>query len=173
MPTREKELIVEELTDKFNNAKTAILTDYCGLNVAEITELRAKLREAGVDYKVVKNTLARIAADNAECKEEVTEYLTGPTAIAFSEEDPVAPAKVLSEFAEEHEDLKIKAGLLKGKQISLEQVNSLADIPPRDTLVAQLVTKMKAPINGLVNALNDPIKSLAHALNAIKEEKEE
>lgn len=172
MPTREKELVVEELTNKFQNAKTAILTDYCGLDVGQVTELRAELREAGVDYKVVKNTLASLAAKNAE-QEEVDEYLTGPTAIAFSEEDPVAPAKVLSEFAEEYEELEIKAGVLKGKLISLEQVNSLADIPPKEQLIAQLLSNMKAPINGLVNALNDPVQSLTHVLNAIKEEKEE
>jgi len=172
MPSREKELVVEELTDKFNKSKAAVLTDYCGLNVAEITELRAKLREAGVDYKVAKNTLARMAAKNAE-QEAVHEYLTGPTAIAFSEEDPVAPAKVLSEFAEDHEALEIKAGILDGDVISLEQIEALADIPPRETLLAQALANMKAPINGLVNALNDPIRSIARVLNAIKEEKAE
>jgi large subunit ribosomal protein L10 len=171
MPSREKELIVEELTDKFTNAQTAILTDYCGLDVAAITELRAKLREAGVDYKVVKNTLARLAAKNAEC-DEVNDYLTGPTAIAFSEESPVAPAKVLSEFAEDHEELKIKAGLLEGEIISLEQVGALADIPPRDTLIAQLLANMKAPISGLVNALNEPLSKFTRVLSAIKDEKE-
>lgn len=172
MPTREKELIVEELTDKFSNAKSAVLTDYCGLDVETMTELRAKLREAGVDYKVVKNTLARLAAKKAEY-DEVDDYLTGPTAIAFSDEDPVAPAKVLADFAEEHEELEIKAGILQGSLIGQEQLDSLADIPPREELIAQVLTKMKAPVNGLVNALNDPLKSLAHVLNAIKEEKEE
>ncbi|MGM0470773.1 MAG: 50S ribosomal protein L10 [Bacillota bacterium] len=171
MPKREKELVVEELTDKFNKAKSAVLTDYCGLDVAEMTELRAQLREADVDYKVVKNTLARLAAKNAE-REEVDEYLTGPTAIAFSEEDPVAPARVLADFAEEHEALEIKAGILEGSLIDQEQITSLADIPSRKELIAQTLSKMKAPVNGLVNALNDPLRSLAAVLNAIKEDKE-
>ncbi|WP_078811130.1 50S ribosomal protein L10 [Selenihalanaerobacter shriftii] len=172
MARREKELIVEELTDKFNNAQTTILTDYCGLDVAEVTELRVQLREAGVDYKVVKNTLARLAANNAGC-EEVHEYLTGPTAIAFSEEDPVAPAKVLSEFADDHEALEIKGGFLEGEVLGLDQIEALADIPPRKTLLAQLLANMKAPMRGLVNALNDPMRSLVYALNAIKDDKGE
>ncbi|MCK8825779.1 50S ribosomal protein L10 [Fuchsiella alkaliacetigena] len=172
MPTREKELIVEELTDKFSETKAAVLTDYCGLDVAQVTELRNQLREAGVDYKVVKNTLALLAAKNADF-EEIEEYLTGPTAIAFSDEDPVAPAKVLVEFAKEHEELEIKGGLVEGDLIDLEQVKSLADIPPREVLIAQLLAKMKAPVNGLVNALNDPLQSLAYTLKAIKEDKEE
>ncbi|GAB6099838.1 50S ribosomal protein L10 [Halanaerocella petrolearia] len=172
MARREKELVVEELTEKFTNAKSAVLTDYRGLNVEEVTELRDKLREAGVEYKVVKNTLAYLAAKDAGC-EEIEEYLSGPTAIAFSAEDPVAPAKVLSDFAEEHEDLEVKSGVVEGSVVGVDGIEALADIPPREVLLGQVARAMKAPISGLAHALNYPLQSLAHALNAVKDQKEE
>lgn len=168
---REKELVVEELTKKFNNAKGAILTDYRGLDVAEVTELRDKLRDVGVEYKVVKNTLAFLAAKSAGY-EDIKEYLSGPTAIAFSDEDPVAPAKVLSEFAKDHENLEIKSGVVEGDIIGFDSVKALADIPSREVLLAQVARGMKAPITGLVHCLKDPLKSLVYTLNAIKEDKE-
>jgi large subunit ribosomal protein L10 len=168
---REKEKVVEELTDKFATSKSAILTNYRGLNVAEMTELRNKLRDANVEYKVVKNTLAYLAAQNADC-EELEDYLVGPTAIAFGIEDPVAPAQVLSDFAEEHEDLEIKSGVLQGSVMEAEEVESLADIPPREVLLSQIAQGMKAPISGLVYCLKEPLNKMVRTLNAVKEEKE-
>ncbi|AGB40192.1 ribosomal protein L10 [Halobacteroides halobius DSM 5150] len=172
MARREKELVVEELTEKFQTAKSAVLTDYRGLDVEEVTELRDKLRDASVDYKVVKNTLAYLAAKEAGV-EEIGEYLSGPTAIAFAEEDPVAPAQVLADFAEDHDDLEIKSGIVEGTLIDTAGVESLADIPPREVLLGQIARGMKAPISGLVHALNYPLQSLAYALNAVKEQKED
>ena len=168
---RGKEIIVEQLTEKFNNAKSAILTDYRGLIVVVMTELSDKLREAGVDYKVSKNTLAFLAAKEAGY-EEIKEHLSGPTAIAFSNEDPVAPAKVLADFAEDHENLEIKSGLVEGDLIDVDGVEALADIPSREVLLGQIARNMKAPISGLVRSLNYPLQSLVYALNAIKDEKE-
>ncbi|GAB6139221.1 50S ribosomal protein L10 [Halanaerobaculum tunisiense] len=169
---REKELVVEELTDQFSTAKSAVLTDYRGLNVEEVTELRDQLRDSGVEYKVVKNTLAYLAAKNAGV-EEIEEYLAGPTAIAFSNEDPVAPAQVLADFAEEHEDLEIKSGIVEGSVVDADDIESLADIPPREVLLGQIARSMKAPISGLAHALNYPLQSLAQALNSIKDQKED
>ncbi len=169
---REKELVVQEMIEKFTNAKSAVLTDYRGLNVEEVTELRSKLREAGIEYKVVKNTLAYLAAKETGY-EGLKDYLSGPTAIAFSEEDPVAPAKILSDFAKEHDHLEIKSGLLSGDILDVEGINSLADIPPREVLLAQVARGMKAPISGLVYSLKYPINSLVYALNAVKDKKEE
>jgi len=166
----EKEAVVKELTDKFSSAKSLVITDYLGLNVAEMTELRSKLREAGVEFKVVKNTLATIAANDVEM-EEMTEYFSGPTAIAFGEDDAVSPAKVLVEFAKDHEVLEIKAGLLNGEIISKEKVESLAEIPSRDDLLAKASASMKAPLSGLVNVLQGNIRGLVQVLNQIKEEK--
>jgi len=166
----EKEAVVKELTDKFTSAKSLVITDYLGLNVAEITELRSKLREAGVEFKVVKNTLAAIAANDVEM-EEMTDYFSGPTAIAFGEDDAVSPAKVLVEFAKDHEVLEIKAGLLNGEIISKEKVESLAEIPSREELLAKAFASMKAPLTGLVNVLQGNIRGLVQVLNQIKEEK--
>jgi len=166
----EKEAVVKELTDKFGTAKSLVITDYLGLNVAEITELRSKLREAGVEFKVVKNTLATIAANDVEM-EEMTEFFSGPTAIAFGEEDAVSPAKILVEYAKEHEVLEIKAGFLNGEIISKEKVESLAEIPSREELLAKAFASMKAPLSGLVNVLQGNIRGLVQVLNQIKEEK--
>jgi large subunit ribosomal protein L10 len=166
----EKEAVVKELTDKFNSAKSLVITDYLGLNVAEMTELRSKLREAGVEFKVVKNTLATIAANDVEM-EEMTEYFSGPTAIAFGEDDAVSPAKILVEYAKDHEVLEIKAGLLNGEIISKEKVESLAEIPSREELLAKAFASMKAPLTGLVNVLQGNLRGLVQVLNQIKEEK--
>ena len=170
MARPEKEAVVAELADKFTEAKSMVITDYLGLNVEEMTELRSQLREAGVEYKVVKNTLAKIAADKAEV-EDVDEYIVGPTAIAFGLEDVVSPAKILVKFAEEHEELEIKAGTLNGGIISNEKVKSLADIPPREELLAKAFAGMKAPISGLVNVLQGNVRGLVQVLNQIKEQK--
>lgn len=170
MARPEKEAVVKELTDKFTSAKSLVITDYLGLNVAEMTELRSKLREAGVEFKVVKNTLATIAANDVEM-EEMTEYFSGPTAIAFGEDDAVSPAKILVEFAKDHEVLEIKAGLLNGEIIAKEKVESLAEIPSREELLAKAFASMKAPLSGLVNVLQGNIRGLVQVLNQIKEEK--
>lgn len=170
MARPEKEAVVKELTDKFSTAKSLVITDYLGLNVAEMTELRSKLREAGVEFKVVKNTLATIAANDVEM-EEMTEFFSGPTAIAFGEEDAVSPAKILVEYAKDHEVLEIKAGLLNGEIISKEKVESLAEIPSREELLAKAFASMKAPLSGLVNVLQGNIRGLVQVLNQIKEEK--
>ncbi|CCU78794.1 LSU ribosomal protein L10p (P0) [Halanaerobium saccharolyticum subsp. saccharolyticum DSM 6643] len=170
MARPEKEAVVKELTDKFTSAKSLVITDYLGLNVAEMTELRSKLREAGVEFKVVKNTLATIAANDVEM-DEMTKYFSGPTAIAFGEEDAVSPAKILVEYAKDHEVLEVKAGLLNGEIIAKEKVEALAEIPSREELLAKAFASMKAPLTGLVNVLQGNIRGLVQVLNQIKEEK--
>ncbi len=171
MATPEKEAVVKELNEKFDQAKTLVITDYIGLDVEAMTELRARLREAGVEYKVVKNTLASIAADKAKL-EEIIEYLKGPTAIAFGMEDVVSPAKVLVDFAKDHKVLEIKVGYLNGEVIDQEKVISLSKIPGREELLAQALAGMKAPISGLVNVLKGNLNDLVRVLNQIKMEKE-
>ncbi|MFW5856165.1 MAG: 50S ribosomal protein L10 [Bacillota bacterium] len=171
MARPEKEAAVAELKDKFNKAKSLVITDYLGLDVAEMTELRSKLREAGVDYKVVKNTLATIAAEQAEV-EEVEDYFAGPTAIAFGMEDVVSPAKILVEYSKEHENLEIKAGRLNEEIIAKEKIESLADIPPREELLSKVAAGMQAPISGLVNVLDGNLRELVQVLNQIKDQKE-
>lgn len=172
MARPEKEAIVAELKEKLEQSKAAILTDYRGLNVAAMTELRRLMREQGLEYRVVKNTLTRFAAQELGL-DNLEPYLEGPTAIAFSFEDPVAPAKVIMDFAKEHKQLEVKAGLLRGKVIQPEGVKELADLPPREVLLAQVLGGLQAPIAGLVGVLNGAPRNLVYVLEAIRKQKEE
>lgn len=167
MARPDKEAVVSELYDKLSRSQSVILADYRGLNVAEVTELRKKLREAGVELKVAKNTLTRLAAAKANI-EGLNPYLEGPTALAFGYEDPVAPAKILSTFAKDHKNLELKAGLLEGKVIDLEKVKSLADLPSREALLGQLLGLIQAPVRNLVNVLSAPIRNTVYVLEAIR-----
>ncbi|QCX33825.1 50S ribosomal protein L10 [Caloramator sp. E03] len=155
-----KEQKVKELTEKFQKAQAAILTSYIGITVEEDTELRKKMREAGVEYKVVKNTLTLRAAKEAGYS-EIEKYLVGPVAIAFSYDDPTAPARVLANFAENHKVIELKAGIVQGQIFDTQQVKELAKIPPREVLIAKILGSFKAPLSNLV-----------YVLNAIKEKKE-
>ncbi|MDI3536697.1 MAG: large subunit ribosomal protein [Eubacteriaceae bacterium] len=167
----EKQVIVQEIAEKFRNAQTAVLVDYRGLNVEEVTELRKKAREAGIDYKVYKNSMMRFAAKETGL-EGLLDVMVGPTAVAFCETDPVAPAKLLSEFAKDHKALEIKAGMVDGKVLDVKGVEDLAELPPREVLVAKVLGGLNAPISGFVNVLNGNIRGLVVALNAIAEQKQ-
>jgi len=148
----QKKQAVAELAEKLKAAQAGVLVDYRGLTVEEDTDLRRKLREAGVEYKVVKNTLTRFAANEVGLT-GLDNELNGPTALAISTEDPVAPAKVISDFAKSNECLKIKAGFLDGAVISLDEVTKLAKTPSRETLIAQIMGSLNAPISNLVRTL--------------------
>ena len=169
----EKQAVVTELKEKLSNTKGAVLANYRGLNVAQDTKLRRKLREAGVEYRVVKNTLTRIAANEVGI-DGLDKYLEGPTVIALSANDPVAPAKILSDFIRENklQALEIKAGLVEGKVIDVAGVKALASLPPREVLIAQLLGTMQAPIAGFVRVLQGNISNLVYALEAVRKQKE-
>ncbi|MFB6469155.1 50S ribosomal protein L10 [Cytobacillus sp. Hz8] len=157
----QKKLIVDEIADKLKSSKSTIVVDYRGLTVSEVTELRKQLREAGVEFKVYKNTLTRRAADSVELG-GLNEALTGPNAIAFSVEDVVAPAKVLNDFAKKHEALEIKAGVIEGNLASVEEIKALAELPSREGLLSMLLSVLQAPI-----------RNLALAAKAVADQKEE
>lgn len=165
----EKVKAVEEIREKFEKATAVVLTDYRGLNVASITELRKKLREQGVEFKVIKNTLTSIALRDFDYN--LDEYLKGPTAAAFSYGDPVAPAKVLVEFAKNHKELEIKAGVVEGKVIDKEKVVDLSKLPSREELVAKAVGSIQAPLYGIVSVLQGPLRALVYTLQAIQDKK--
>ena len=171
--TQEKVQSVAELKEKFSTTKGAVLTNYRGLTVAQDTKLRRKLREAGVEYRVFKNTLTRIAAKEAGI-EGLDPYLEGPTAIALSMTDPVAPAKVISDFVKENklQTLEVKAGLVEGKVIDASGVKALSNLPPREVLIAQVLAGMQAPIAGFVNVLSGTMRNLVYALDAVRQQKE-
>jgi len=165
-----KKAIVAELTEKVANSKTVVLVDYRGLTVEQDTELRSALRKAGVKYEVVKNTLTRFAMNNNGYS-EIDTFLNGPTAIAYSYEDVVAPAKVIAEFAKKFEHLQIKVGIVEGKVFNESEINKLAELPSREELIAKALAGFNAPITGFVNVLNGNLRGLVVALNAIAEKK--
>ena len=167
-----KSVIVDEIKAKIENAQAAVLVDYRGLTVEETTELRKQFREAGVEYKVYKNSLMRFAFKAAGL-EGFNSHLTGPNAIAFSSEaDPVAPAKIAKEFAKDHKNLEIKAGFVDGEIIDVAGVEGLADLPPREVLIAQVLGGLNAPISGFANVLQANIRNLVFALDAVREQKQ-
>lgn len=159
--------VVAEVKDKLSQAKGIVLTDYRGLTVAQVTKLRAQLREAGIEYKVLKNTMVRRAANELGLS-GLDPFLEGPTAVAFGVEDPVAPAKILTEFAKTNKNLEIKAGIVEGKVISLDGVKALADLPPREVLLAKLLGAMQSPLVGMANVLQGPIRKLGYALEEVR-----
>ncbi|RJP66023.1 MAG: 50S ribosomal protein L10 [Candidatus Abyssobacteria bacterium SURF_17] len=170
MPRPEKEKLVEELSGKLSHNQIAVLTDYTGLNVQAITSLREQFRKASVEYRVFKNTLARIAAK--ECGlDQLTDFMEGPTGYVFAN-DPVIPSKVLADFIKSNPNMKIKCGVINGKVINASQVQSLATLPPREVLLARLLGQMNAPITGLVTVLNGPIRKLVYALEELRKKKE-
>jgi len=168
---REKEAVVADLHKKFKEAKAAILTDFTGLNVEQITQLRRTLKESAVDYTVVKNTLLRRASQDTEIA-LLTEYFVGPIAIALAYEDPLAPAKILMEFSKAQPALEIKAGMVTGAVITPHDIQTLASLPGREVLLAKLVWLLKAVPTRLVQILNSPIQSLVSILDTVKKAKE-
>lgn len=166
-----KKAKVEELSGKMKDAKAFVLADHRGLTVEQDTAMRADFRKAGVEYKVYKNSLTRFAA-HENGLEGLDSYLEGPTAVAFSFEDPVAPAKVMAEYAKKFQQFELKAGVVEGKVIDANGVKQLADIPSREVLLTQMLGAMNSPITGFVNVLNGNIRGLVVALNAIAEKKQ-
>ncbi|GGB49632.1 50S ribosomal protein L10 [Virgibacillus dakarensis] len=157
----QKQQVVQDIADKFNASQSTLLVDYRGLDVAEVTELRKQLREANVEFKVYKNSMARRAVDSVELG-ELGEKLVGPTAIAFSNEDVIAPAKILNKFAKDHDALEIKGGVIEGKIATLDQIKELADLPNYEGMVSMLLSVLQAPI-----------RNLAYAAKQVAEQKEE
>jgi large subunit ribosomal protein L10 len=148
----EKQQVVSDITSKLQGSICTVVTDYRGLNVSQVTELRSKLREAGVEFKVLKNTLTRLATSQSNLT-ELDQYLTGPTAIAFSTEDVVAPAKILSEFAKKNQALEIKAGIVEGQVVDVSRIKQLADLPSREGLLSMLLSVLQAPVRNFALAV--------------------
>ena len=140
----QKKQVVDEIAEKLQASNSIVVVDYRGLNVAEVTELRKQLREAGIEFKVYKNTLTRRAVEKLELT-DLNDALVGPNAIAFGGEDVVAPAKILNNFAKEHEALEIKAGVIEGNVASVEEIKALAELPSREGLLSMLLSVLQAP----------------------------
>ena len=171
MEINEKKQIVEEMRKKFSESKVVIVTDYKGLDVEALSDLRRKLREAGVEYKVVKNTLLTRAAEDTDVA-LIQDSFKGPSAVALSYEDPVAPAKVLTQFAKEHQKPEIKMGVLEGKVLDPEGIKALSALPSKEVLLSQLLSVMNGVPTAFVRVLNAVPMGLLNVLQALKTEKE-
>lgn len=156
-----KAVIVDEIAEKFEAAVSAVIVDSRGLTVEEVTNLRKQLRDNGVEFKVIKNSILRRAAEK-QGLEGLEEVFTGPTAVAFSNEDVVAPAKILNDFAKDAKNLEIKGGVIEGKVSSIDEIVALAKLPNREGLLSMLLSVLQAPV-----------RNVAYAVNAVAESKEE
>ncbi|WP_031517427.1 50S ribosomal protein L10 [Desulfofalx alkaliphila] len=174
MPTRQqKEQMVAEVKGKMQNAQVVILSNYRGITVDKITALREKMRKAGCEMKVAKNTLTKIAANELGI-DGLDPYLQGPTILTFGNEDPVAAAKILNDFSKEvKKGLEIKVGVLEGKVVSTEEIKALADLPSREVLLAKVLGGMQAPMYGFAGVLSANLRNLVYVLEAIRKQKEE
>jgi len=171
MARPEKEAVVKEVAEIFENAKGVFIADFQGLDVEKISDLRRKCREASVSFRVIKNTLARLAAKQVN-HEEMVSYLQGPSAIAFSYDDPSAPARVISEFAKKEEKPTIKMSLFEGEFYGPEKVAKIAALPSKDVLLSKIAGGLNAPMQGFASALNGLLLKLVYSVNEIKNVKE-
>ncbi|RNB78920.1 50S ribosomal protein L10 [Brevibacillus nitrificans] len=156
----EKVQAINEIAGKLRDSQTTVVADYRGLTVAQVTELRKQLREAGVEFQVLKNSLTRLATEK-ESLTELDQYLTGPNALAFSKDDIIAPAKIIAEFAKKNDKLEIKGGVIEGKVVGAEQIKALASLPSREGLLSMLLSVLQAPM-----------RNVALAVKAVAEQKE-
>lgn len=167
----QKSEILKELVDQIKAAKSTVFADFQGVSVKDMGDLRAKMRESGVQYKVAKKTLIRLAAKEAGFAEIPSEVLEGPVGAAFSMEDEIAAARILHTFAKKNQNLKLRGALFDGKVLSVKETKELATLPSKEELLAKLVYLFKYPIQGFHGALNNTIGGFVRVLNAIQEQK--
>ncbi len=170
MLRKEKDAVIAEVQQLLTDTENLFVSDYRGLTVEELAELRGKLRESGASFKIVKNTLGGIAADRSG-RVTVKELLAGPTAVTFCGEDMVGAAKALSDFAKTHPQLAVRGGVLDASLIDPDAVKALASLPSRDVLIAQVVGTMAAPMTGLVTVLQGTISGFVRALDQVAQQR--
>ena len=170
MRIEEKKQIAEDLRDRFSKSAIIVLTDYKGLDVAAMNDLRRKLRAEEIEYQVVKNSiLIRASADNDG--DLIKDFFKGPSAVALSYDDPIAPAKVLAQFAKDHEKLEIKVGVMNGKVLDATAIKALAQLPAREVLLGQLLSALNAIPTSFVRTIAEVPRSFMSLLAAIKDQK--
>jgi large subunit ribosomal protein L10 len=167
---QEKTQVVSSLRDKFSVAKIALLADYRGLSVIDMTSLRKKLRDASVDFRVVKNNLAKIATQGTDF-EPLKDHFEGPTALALSYDDVVAPAKILNDAVKEFKHFELRAGFLEGAVLDKAEIVKIAMLPSREELLGMFLRVLQGPLTGLITVMNGPLRNLVYALNAVKDKK--
>ena len=172
MPTAEKVEQISDLSQKMTAAKSIFMADFTGLDVESVTELRRALRGASAEYQVVKNRLAKRAAVDAGF-DGLSDYLSGPTAMTFAQEDPLEPARILQKFIDDGGKLAIKSGLLDGDLLSPDQVKQLALLPSRDELIVNLMGSIRSPLYGLAGVLTGLLQGLVGTVAALEESRRE
>ena len=168
----DKTAIVSELNDSFNRATFTVVTDYCGLTVSELQELRIQLRGCDSEIRIAKNTLLKRAVADTACDMLVDDF-TGTTAVVMGYDDPVAPAKAVAKFAEEHEKMQIRSAALDGEKISTEDMIALSKLPSKEVLLGQFLSVLNSVPTGLVQVLSGVPRTFLYGLQAIKEQKEQ
>ncbi len=171
MKRSEKEQIVAEVVEKLTRSKGLFLTDFSGLTVEQATELRREFRKSGVDYRVVKNTLARKALEEVTGYDKVYDVLVGPTGIAFAYDDPTAPAKVIKKFRDKYEKLQLKIAVLEKTVYAGAQLPQLAALPSRGEIIRSILGSLDAPISGVVGAINAVTRNLVNVIDQIEKKK--
>ena len=170
MPNKNNIKQVEQLTEKLEKAKAVYFTDYVGLDVSSITQLRSEFFNNSVEFLVAKNTLLKIAAENNKI-EGLDEFLAGPTAIAISYDEPTSPAKIIKDFAKKFEKPAVKGILFDGDVLAGEKFKAIADMPSRDQLIGMFASSIQSPLVQLLGALNATMSNLVGVLNSLKEKK--
>ena len=171
MPTPEKEALVAQLRQDIQDSDSLYLTEFRGLSVEDMNELRGRIRAVRARLHVAKNRLLKLAVQGTDA-EALSEYLTGPTAITFCEDDPIAVAKAFADFAKDHEEVAIKAGLVEGRVLDRQQAAKIASLPPRPQLLAELLAQLTGPHSGLVRVLNAVFSDLVFTLQAIGDQRQ-
>ncbi|HET7322388.1 MAG TPA: 50S ribosomal protein L10 [Longimicrobiaceae bacterium] len=168
----EKSAVIDDIQQKLDGARAFYLTDFTGMSVKQVTEFRSRLRKQGVEYVVVKNTLAQRAVQAIELP-DIAGFFTGPTGLVIGQEDAVTAAKVLTEFAREFGDKPaVKLGVVERKQVGPEQVKQLAELPPKEVLLAQLAGGLQAPMARLAGGMQNLLASAARAIDALRQQRE-
>ena len=165
-----KKTVVAEIRDKLGRAQSVVLIDYRGLTVEEVTDLRNQFRKAGVEYAVLKNTMLTLAARDLGIR-GLEDYLKGPTAVAFGYQDPVAPAKIITEYLKKNKKISVKCGMVDRKVVDQAGVTALAELPPREVLIAKLMGSMNALITGFVGVLSGVLRKFVYAVEAVRKQK--
>ena len=171
MKLEEKQKITEDLHERFSKSAIVVVTDYKGLDVSAMNDLRRKLREEDIEFQVAKNTLLMRAAKDTEVA-LIQDYFKGPSAVALSYKDPVAPAKILAQFAKDNKKLEIKGGVLKGKVLDVNAIKALAKLPSREVLLGQLLSVINEVPSSFVRTIAEIPRSLLNVLTAIRDQKE-
>ena len=171
MPTKEKENQISVLKERFEKANSVIIADHTGINVADLTVLRRDLKKANAEFKIAKNTLLKIAADETG-KEQMKEYFVGPTSMVFGFDDPSVPAKILFDFAKKTDIPKVKAYVLDNNLYTIEDFKRIAQLPPREEVLAAVVGALNGPIYGFIMTLDGTARNFIGLLDALAKEKE-